>query len=763
MKIIINSPSLDPKDNVSGISSVTRFIIDNNWEADYRFFLLGRRDNERRGFNRVVALVKCYRRWKGMLARYPDAVIHYNLPLSFGSLIRDPWFLRYALRKHGQIMVHVHGGFFLTASHISAPFRMILLWVFRQNVPFIVLGEKERDILKNCFGARRVIVLPNCVDLFDAQSFADEDPPYDERQPLRIGYLGRIEPNKGMTELLDACIRLQKEGVAFKLVMAGKEETEGKFLPKFAQALGDNFEYAGLVSGQVKCQFLRSLDVFALPSYFEGLPMALLETMSYGAVPVTTPVGSIPHVVKDGENGVFVEVRNADALAEAFKQLAADRKALRRMGNEARELIFRQFSPSRYVATLNGVYTELFRAAMAHHSPDSKYYTSLRTTTYYRFIRFSLGIEPAVDILDGDSLIGFDWEAFYSFSMRQTMLGLAFEGIQQLSRDAAPPFPLLMQWVGVSEKIKRQNVLLDKASAYIYRKITALGFKCCILKGQGNAVLYPNPQTRTPGDVDVWIQASREELRQIAIILTAGRGEVGEESINHIELVVNGVEVELHSTPAIVSNFKYNSRMQLWIQEQASKQFGNMIKLTYDDRPVAVPTAAFNIVYQLYHLFHHFFYEGVGLRQVIDYYYVLKKFVGEAEDEEILAVRNTLRHLGMYKFAGAVMYVLQEVLTMPESMLIVPVDENRGWMLLDEILCGGNFGHYDERHVWGKDNEERLRFKQGTFGHNFLRLIRDIRLLRYYPSEALGEPIFRLWHFLWRKTDFKGKKVKRQF
>lgn len=104
-------------------------------------------------------------------------------------------------------------------------------------------------------------------------------------------------------------------------------------------------------------------------------------------------------------------------------------------------------------------------------------------------------------------------------------------------------------------------------------------------------------------------------MRQIAIILTAGRGEVGEESINHIELVVNGVEVELHSTPAIVSNIKYNRRMQMWIQEQASKQFGNMIKLTYDDRPVAVPTAAFNIVYQLYHLFHHFFYEGVGLRQ----------------------------------------------------------------------------------------------------------------------------------------------------
>lgn len=462
-------------------------------------------------------------------------------------------------------------------------------------------------------------------------------------------------------------------------------------------------------------------------------------------------MGSIPQVVHDGENGIFVKVRDVDSIVQAVKRLDAHRPELRRMGAEARNTIFTNFSPVRYVQILNGVYNELFQVALTKYAPDSRYFTSLRTTIYYRFIRFSLGLESAVDIMDGAMLAGFDWKMFYDFAMRQTMLGLVFDGIQQLSREAAPPMPLLMQWIGVGEQLKRQNVLLDKASAYVYRKITAAGYRCCILKGQGNAVLYPNPQARTPGDVDVWVLADRDELRRIATMLAADRGTVGKESLNHIEMMLNGVPVELHSTPAIMSNFKYNKRLQKWISEQADRQCAHMITLAYDPRPVAVPTADFNAVYQLFHLFHHFFYEGVGLRQVVDYYYVVQQFFAEAEDDEALrSLQQTLRHLGLWKFAGAMMYVLQEVLAMPKERMIVPPDDRRGWMLLEEILTGGNFGQFDNRYVWGKDWNERNRFKQGVFGHNMLRMIRDVRLMRYYPAEAFGEPVFRMWHFLWR-------------
>lgn len=356
MDIIITSPSLNPKENVSGISSVTQFIISNNRKQNYLHFELGKKDLDKGGWHRIPALIKKYKEWKKMLALHPDAIIHYNFPLSKPSLLRDPWFMRYAWKKGRKMVVHVHGGLFLTAPHIPGYLMQIMKWVFGQDLPFIVLSDMEKDILTQRFGAKNVVSLPNCVDLSDAIAFEKEQVLHDESKPLRIGYLGRIEPNKGMTELLVACQRLKKEKYPFKLVIAGKEQTEGEYLPQFDQWLGNSFEYAGLVSGKSKCDFLRSLDAFVLPTYFEGLPMSLLETMSYGITPLVTPVGSIPQVVKDGENGVFITDHDSDSIVYVIKKLNECRSLLRKLGDAARETIFNQFSPEKYVEKLNSIY-----------------------------------------------------------------------------------------------------------------------------------------------------------------------------------------------------------------------------------------------------------------------------------------------------------------------------------------------------------------------------------------------------------------------
>lgn len=356
MDIIITSPSLNPKENVSGISSVTQFIIDNNVKQRYLHFELGKKDKEKGGWHRISALIGKYREWKRMLSLHPEAIIHYNFPLSKASLLRDPWFMRYAWKKKRKMVVHIHGGLFLTATHIPGFLKRIMKYVFRKDLPFIVLSNMEKDILRQRFGAERVEVLPNCVDLSDADEFVHEDLKCSDNQPLRLGYLGRIEPNKGMKELLKACGQLQDENCPFKLVIAGKEQMEGELLPLFKQRLGDKFEYVGLVSGQSKCLFLRSLDIFVLPSYFEGLPMALLETMSYGVTPVVTPVGSIPQVVKDGVNGLFITDHDCDSIVLAIKRLNEHRGLLRKLGNAARETIFNQFCPERYVEKLNLIY-----------------------------------------------------------------------------------------------------------------------------------------------------------------------------------------------------------------------------------------------------------------------------------------------------------------------------------------------------------------------------------------------------------------------
>lgn len=283
--------------------------------------------------------------------------------------------------------------------------------------------------------------------------------------------------------------------------------------------------------------------------------------------------------------------------------------------------------------------------------------------------------------------------------------------------------------------------------------VKAAGFPCCILKGQGNAVMYPDPTARIPGDVDVWVDASREEIRALASSLAQKtNGNVDDEGLNHIGLTMNGITVELHFTPGFMANFVYNRRLQRWLKQNVGLQCSNMVELPNGAGIAAIPTHSFNIVYQLYHLYHHYFYEGVGLRQVLDYYFVLVKSE-TGRDSSVL--ERELKHLGMWKFAGAMMFVLNHVMGLEESKMIAPVDRGRGQMLLDDILNGGNFGHYDERHAWGRDSYDGKGFKHGALGHNLLRLYRDLRLLKFYPAEALSEPVFRVWHYFWRMKNNK--------
>lgn len=373
------------------------------------------------------------------------------------------------------------------------------------------------------------------------------------------------------------------------------------------------------------------------------------------------------------------------------------------------------------------------------------------TDIFFRFVQFALGTYEGKEFLNGSALRGFNWSAFCEFAKKQTLMGVVFDGVQRLKKDVAPPLPMLMSWFGVSQKIGQRNNVLNEATVAIYRKVVAAGYPCCILKGQGNAVLYPNPSARTPGDVDVWVDASREEIRSLAHMLAEGNsGHVDDESLNHIGLTVNGVTVELHSTPGFMASFVYNRRLQRWLRQNVVAQCRNMVALPDGAGEVAVPTGAFNAVYQLYHLYHHYFYEGVGLRQVVDYYFVLVKNE-ERRVKNSIALERELKHLGLWKFTGAMMYVLHRVLGLSEDRMIAPMDSKRGRMLLDDILHGGNFGHYDQRHAWGRDSFDDKGFKHGALGHNLLRLHRDARLLRFYPAEALSEPVFRLWHWWWRR------------
>ena len=373
--------------------------------------------------------------------------------------------------------------------------------------------------------------------------------------------------------------------------------------------------------------------------------------------------------------------------------------------------------------------------------------TMINTSIIFDFLKYCLGGKDNMSSV----VANIDWQQLYSFAFKQAILGVCFDGIERLGKEYPEELKqnpigrdLMIAWNGEAQQIRIQNMKVNVVVGKLFSMLREAGFRCCILKGQGNAVMYPNPYSRTPGDVDVWVNASREDIRVLAQSLAKGKGCVKDESLNHIELEVNGVAVELHSTPAIMNNPVYNHRLQKWLKRNADLQCSNVVGLPDGVGDVAVPTSYFNSVYQLFHLYHHYFYEGVGLRQIVDYYFVLVK-CEEGRVKNLTALQRELKQLGLWKFAGAVMYVLHVVLGLFEEKMICPMDVKRGRVFLDEILSGGNFGHYDTR----------ISFGTGALGHNMQRLYRDLRLAWYYPGEALSEPVFRVWHYLWRKGSNK--------
>lgn len=357
MNVIIVSPSLNPKENVSGISSVTQFIISNNKDVNYIHFLLGRKDNEKGGLFRLSSIFKSIIKWNRLLSLNKNAIIHYNFPLSKASIIRDPIFILIALIKKRKILIHLHGGLFLTATKIPFLYKTILNYVFSFNIPLIVLSNKEKELVKIKFNCKNTVVLPNCIELNDAFKFQKET---NLNNKLTLGYLGRIVNTKGMEYLLEACVELKRMNIPFVLRIAGKEDKQGEFIPKFNNLLGEDFIYEGVVYDDNKLSFIKGLDIFILPSFFEGLPMSLIECMSYGVVPITTNVGSISEIVQNNFNGLFIDVKDSTSIINQISKLHSNRTLLNYLSTNARSYVFRHFNQENYIKTLNNLYSKSY-------------------------------------------------------------------------------------------------------------------------------------------------------------------------------------------------------------------------------------------------------------------------------------------------------------------------------------------------------------------------------------------------------------------
>lgn len=326
-----------------------------------------------------------------------------------------------------------------------------------------------------------------------------------------------------------------------------------------------------------------------------------------------------------------------------------------------------------------------------------------------------------------------EWTEIYKTAKQQTLLGVLFTAIEKLPAEQRPPRALLMQWFAVTETIRMRNNQVNADAVKICKEMEKDGMRCVILKGQGIATYYPEPSLRQCGDIDLWLDGGLQKVKSYL----QTKGEIKGLIYTHIEYNAPvSTEVEVHHCPSYFYNPLYLYRLKKYF---ASQSFENTVELGENIGRINVPTLEFNRYYILLHIYRHYFTEGIGLRQMLDYYYVLLK--GGTEESKQCTMRM-FAETGMTGFVGATMWVLQKVFGLEEKYMLCIPDKKKGKQLLHEILLAGNFGKYDNRINKNSQNGLILRA--------WISFKRKIKFITYYPQEILFDIPMRAYMYIWR-------------
>ena len=321
------------------------------------------------------------------------------------------------------------------------------------------------------------------------------------------------------------------------------------------------------------------------------------------------------------------------------------------------------------------------------------------------------------------------WQEVYDLAKVHALTGIVFSVAEKYPKEEAAPKMLLREWLGDSLGIDRKNRSANEAIGHLLADFEALGYRCVLLKGQGAALMYPTPKYRSSGDIDLWVDGDRDKLIELVrkhnpkAKICHHHGDYGK---------VDGVPVELHFLPTWLYNPIHDRRLQAFFRSELAP--GKVVPVEIGDSEVNIPGVTFDAVFMLVHMYKHIFNEGLGLRQLMDYFFVLN----DGSFDRPLVMR-TLRRTHLVRFAGAVMYLMKEVFGIADEKLLLAPDEVAGRSLLGEVMKSGNFGARErsEGHATGK-----LAYRQKRLW----------RFLFTYPSEVLCAPLWKAWHWCWRKV-----------
>ena len=268
---------------------------------------------------------------------------------SYNSFKRSVLFISLTKFFRRKVVIHIHGGGFKEYCEKNKGF------VYKNLLKcdtIIALTEYWKEYF-NGLGLENVVIVPNIVDAPVVQNKK-----YDDGK-THILYLGLITKAKGIYDLLDV-VNKHKTELENKIILhiGGNGETSTLQSIIKENGLSQIVKFEGWVSGEKKVELLNNADVFILPSYTEGLPISILEAMSYRLPVISTPVGGIPEVIKDGENGFLFTPGDKDALYNAINNLVADKNQREDMGEKSYKRVQQHF-PDKVAEILENIYTEL--------------------------------------------------------------------------------------------------------------------------------------------------------------------------------------------------------------------------------------------------------------------------------------------------------------------------------------------------------------------------------------------------------------------
>jgi len=347
----------------------------------------------------------------------------------------------------------------------------------------------------------------------------------------------------------------------------------------------------------------------------------------------------------------------------------------------------------------------------------------MERTLFLELLQVSIGVRDQLSRTPSEE----EWKWLLLRSFEMEIGGIMYTGVERLPREQRPDIAMLLEWSKVVDNIEKENQKLNKTTLRVCQNFRSEGIRMCVLKGQAVGAWYDNPLRRNAGDIDVWMDGGHEFVEEYVKKNISSHCEVG---LKHVSVTLaNGVEMEVHHTPASMYSRKHHTTLWRWLDAQSQKQWGNTQETYFG--VINSPTAGFNKVYLLLHYFFHWAFEGAGLKQMVDYYYCLKTDVDTNDDD--IAPMEILSSIGLDRFAQAIMWIMREVFMLPQDKLICIPDERLGKLLINDILDASC-----------QDDSAAADGGSSFVGALRKFIMRTRRLLRVYPlaPRELGASIY---------------------